>query len=57
VVHVRLVDVMLVIEPVALPLIDAVSRSGAEMRDVLLAVPVPAVMLIVRKPIGSVVAF
>jgi hypothetical protein len=56
VVHVRLVDVMLVIEPVALPLIDAVSNSGAEMRDVLLTVPVPAVMLIVRQPSGSVVA-
>ena len=55
--HVRLVDVRLVIEPVALPLIDVVSKSGAEMRDVLLTVPVPAVMLIVRNPNGSVVAF
>jgi hypothetical protein len=46
-----------VMVPTACPLIDAVSRRGTETSVLLLAVPVPAVMLTVTKPTGSVVAF
>ena len=43
--------------PVTEPLIEATSRSGAEIREIFLAAPVPAVMFMVMNPTGSVVAF
>jgi len=46
-----------VIVPTACPLIDAVSSRGTETSVLLLAVPVPAVILTVTNPTGSVVAF
>ena len=42
--------------PVEEPLIEATSRSGAEIREIFLADPVPAVMFMVMNPTGSVVA-
>ena len=43
--------------PVADPLMVAVSYSGAETNTVVLAEPVPAGIVVVTNPTGSVVAF
>ena len=51
------VEVTPVSLPATEPLMEAVSSKGAEISDTLLALPVPAVMLIFRYPTGSVVAF
>jgi len=50
------VEVTAVRLPVEEPLIEATSRSGAEIREIFLADPVPAVMFMVMNPTGSVVA-
>lgn len=49
-------DVRPVRLPVTEPLIEATSSSGAEIREIFLAAPVPAVMFMVMNPTGSVVA-
>lgn len=51
------VDVTPVRLPVTEPLIEAVSRSGAEIREIFFAEPVPAVIFKETNPTGSVVAF
>ena len=50
------VDVTPVRLPTTEPLMEATSRSGAEIREIFLADPVPAVMFMVMNPTGSVVA-
>ncbi len=51
------VEVTAVRVPAEAPLIEAVSSNGAEIIEILLAVPVPAVIFMVMNPTGSVVAF
>jgi len=50
------VEVTAVRLPVEAPVIEATSRSGAEIKEIFFALPVPAVMFTVMNPTGSVVA-